>query len=564
MMAKMVSNQSRNYAQFSGRPDEYKRKKNQFDLSHDVKTTFSMGQLIPFLTLETLPGDYFECDFEVMCRFAPLFLPIMHRCDLTVHYFYVPNRILWPEPSGWSSYITQKEDLVHPWVPQPTDNPNNEKLFYVADYMGFPLDNISPGGSTINTIPVNALPLSAYLKIYDEYYRNPQIQLERWFPLVPGENDFLPANWTSGELFFVQSKLWNRDYFTSALPTPQIGAEVLVPMFNPDFDAIDSAGYSPDGPFRWRNILTDAPAATGSLAVTDASSPAGRTLSSVGQDVYLDNQETAATMRQFRLAARMLEFLERLMRTGQRYRDFLKGHFGVDPDPGTIDLPIFIGGSKGRIIISEVMATAETTNDTPEVITPLGAYAGQALAMESGRGKAKYFCKEHGWIIGIINIQPRSSYMQGLSKMWTRGVGVPGTDPGTVYDYAWEQFAGIGDQEIKFKELRYDMNNVAANINHNEEVFGYIPRYSEYRWNNDIVSGQMRTIWQSFHLGRIFTNDATLALTEPALNNDFLINLPRIDDVFQVAAAQYHEIYCHIFNNVNVWRALPKFGVPSL
>lgn len=565
-MAKMVSNQARNYAQFSGRPDEFKRKKNQFDLSHDVKTTFSMGQLIPFLTLETLPGDYFEIDFEVMCRFAPLFLPIMHRCDMTIHYFYVPNRIIWPEPSGWSSYITQKEDLLAPYFDLPVDpiSAAPGKRYSIPDYMGFPTDNIGGGGSSILNVSISMLPIAAYWAIFNEYYRNPQIQPEINLSINPGFNDI-----TSWDLYlnenpiFVAFKMWNRDYFTSSLPTPQVGAEVLVPMFNPDFAAFDDASYSPDGPFRWRKVSDDTPVATGDLTATAAVPPTGKTLANLAE-AYLDTQETAATMRQFRLAARMLEFLERLMRTGQRYRDFLKGHFGVDPDPGTIDLPIFIGGSKGRIIISEVMATAETTNETPEVVTPLGAYAGQALAMESGRSQVKYFCKEHGFVLGIINIQPRSSYMQGLSKMWTRGVGEPIQDPGSVYDYAWEQFAGIGDQEIKFKELRYDYNNVAANINHNEETFAYIPRYSEYRWNNDIISGQMRTIWQSFHLGRIFTNDAILALTEPVLNAEFISNIPRVDDIFQIGAAQDHEIYCHIFNTVNVWRALPKFGVPSL
>lgn len=571
---KPVSNASRSYSQFAGRPDEFKRNKNLFDLSHDVKTTFSMGQLIPFLTLETLPGDKFEIDFECMTRFAPLYLPIMHRCDLTVNYFYVTNRTLWGYGGqgggesiygdGWTDYITQSKDLVHPYVRVPTDDIQHEKSYFLLDYMGFPTDNITGGGSDINFLNVNAFPFAAYWKIYDEYYRNPQVEDQMWIGLTPGENDLSdwPNYYTDDHGLFVAYKLWNRDYFTSCLPTPQVGAEVLVPMYNPNYDESVFAEGSFAGPYRWRNTITHTPASDADLTVSALDTGIAGATSADGS-VYLDIQETAAPMREFRLAARMLEFLERLMRIGSRYRDFLKGEFGVDPDPGTIDLPVYIGGSKGRVIISEVMSTAETTNDT-DVLTPLGAYAGQALAMESTKRSIKYFCKEHGIILGIINIQPRSSYMQGLSRMWTRGVGVPGTEPGTVYDYAFEQFAAIGDQAVKFKELRYDYNNVAANINHNEDTFGYIPRYSEYRWNNDIVSGQMRTIWQSFHLGRIFTQVPATALTEPVLNREFVSNRPRVDDVFQIGGAQDHEIYCHIFNSVKVWRGLPKFGVPSL
>lgn len=584
-----VSNQSRSYSQFAGRPDEYKRKQNLFDLSHDVKTTFSMGQLIPFLCLETLPSDNFIIDFECFTRFAPLYLPIMHRCDLTINYFYVPNRCLWVgaqngnegslgDAGNWMDYITQNRDLVAPYIIIPADaisiNPVTGTgpgiAYSLHDYLGFPTDNITGGGSSINSMYVNAFPFAAFWKIYDEYYRNPQVEDAMSYILVAGENDL--SDWPSyypgpGDFgLFVPYKLWNRDYFTACLPTPQVGADVQIPLVNMNFDN-SATGIDPGeigGPYRWRNYVTHTPADNDNIAVSlSDTGTAGGTSLTAGDPIYLDIQETAAPMREFRLAARMLEFLERLMRIGSRYRDFLKGQFGVDPDPGTIDLPVYIGGSKGRVIISEVMATAETTNDT-DVLTPLGAYAGQALAMESAKRKIKYFCKEHGIIIGIINIQPRTSYMQGLSRMWTRGVNNGASLQGTIYDYAFEQFAAIGDQAVKFKELRYDYNNAAPNIAHNEATFGYIPRYSEYRWHNDIISAQMRTIWTSFHLGRIFTQDLEDSLLTPVLDREFVSCRPRVADVFQIGAAQDHEIYCHIFNNVHVWRQLPKFGIPSL
>jgi len=558
----MINNQTREFSQFASRPDNFQRSKNKFDLSHDHKTTFSMGQLIPFLTVETLPGDEFDIDSEIMCRFAPLYLPIMHRCDLSVNYFYVPWRIIWEQ---WEKYITQQEDLLAPYFEMLVDSIDDDGRYSILNYMGFPTDDVAPGGGNINVINVNAGPLAAYWKIYNEYYRNSQIQEEILIELQAGENDI--TGWTlymGNAPLFVANRLWNRDYFTAALPTPQIGEEVLIPMYNPDYLTED--GAQPRGPWRLRAVDDHAVAGVGAVSHGGWGGATDRGLKTTVDTTgtYLDIQETAAPLRDFRLAARMLEFLERLMRTGQRYRDFLKGHFGVDPDPGTIDLPVYIGGYKGRIIISEVMATAQTINVDADTVTPLGAYAGQALAMESGKSRIKYFCREHGFIIGIVNIQPRTSYFQGLSKMWTRGVGVPNADPGTVYDYAFEQFAGIGDQEIRFKELRYDYNNVQDNINHNEATFGYIPRYSEYRWQNDVVSGEMRTLWLSFHLGRIFTNDAVDSLTSPVLNHDFVTCFPDVSRAFQVSAAQDHEIYAWIFNNVYVWRSLPKFGVPTL
>lgn len=557
MRNKIVSNQQRNFSQFASRPDEFKRKKNLFDLSHDHKTTFSMGQLVPFLTLETLPGDQFKINYELMCRFAALYLPIMHRCDLTVNYFYVPWRIIWTD---WPKYITQSEDLLAPYYDSPLAPAaaSGTKRYRLENYMGFPTRTEI---SSVDSVAINAGPVAAYWKIWNEYYRNPQIQPEIEIPLVAGENDI--TGWTAylgDSPIFVAHKLWNRDYYTAALPTPQVGSEVQVPMYNPDF-LVETPWDDPDyvrGPFRLMQAGTHTPAADGDIVVNAVGTGIDGAMANPDDIVYLNTQETAASMRQFRLAARMLEFLERLMRTGQRYRDYLKGTYGVDPDPGTIDLPVYIGGSKGRVVISEVMSTAETVD------VPVGAYAGQALAVNAGKSTVSYFCKEHGFVIGIINIQPKSSYFQGLEKMWTRGVGLPLTNPGSVFDYALEVFAGIGDQEVLMKEVRFDTNNVPANIAHNEDVFGYIPRYSEYRWHNDIVSAEMRTIWLSFHLSRVFTQDPTDALTEPALNAEFVSCIPRIDDVFQVGGAQEHEIYAHIFNNVQVWRSLPKFGIPSL
>lgn len=534
---------NRDYNTFQDNIYDRKMNRSMFDLSHANVFTMTMGQLAPFLTLRTLPGDTFKCRVEIMSRFATLHFPIFTRIDVSIWYFYTPNRILWDQ---WELFITQNNagDLLHPvFNMNQTLLDQGDIVNLLPTYMGVPTNPNYTAGTDVTQITINAFPVAAYWKVYDEYFRNPQLQQPMFQPLVEGEN---PLYAYALGLQFLAIRNWNRDYFTSALPTPQVGSDVLVPMFNPDYNRGIAGIYeSPDGPWRVKKV-EDGVVPAGDIVQGDWTGATDDGMTVGGDPVYLDIQETAATMRQFRLAARLLEYLEQLMKVGNRYRDWLKGMWHTDPNPSAIDDPVYIGGGKGRVVISEVLATAETL-DGAEIATSVGNYSGQALALESSN-TLTYTCGEHGILLGIINMQPKSSYYQGLGRMWTDLM---------VLDYPFEHFANIGDQEILHREVNYNWTT-AGHLTTNLETFGYIGRYDDWRFHNDIVAGYMRSTLFNYHLSRSFIDNAVMFL-----NSEFITCVPRTSDVFEIAPGE-HEIYCNIWNDVTVLRQLPKHGVPKL
>ncbi len=202
--------------------------------------------------------------------------------------------------------------------------------------------------------------------------------------------------------------------------------------------------------------------------------------------------------------------------------------------------PEYLGGSKSRVSISEVLSTAET--EINGAVTPLGSQGGHGLSV-SGSNQIKYRSYEHGYIIGITNVQPVTAYQQGIPRTFRKQ---------TRFDYAWPSFAHIGEQEINMFEL-YTEGLTEEELN---EVFGYIPRYSEYKYMNNQVSGRFKTTLQFWHLARDFFN-------KPLLNASFISCRPSTR-IFADTAEGADHIYAHIYNNINVIRKLPKFGIPSL
>lgn len=537
--------------QYPVRP-EGSENRNWFEgLSHDWKASFTMGKLVPFLMLFTLPNDYFKIRAEVMMRFAPLYLPIMHRVNLALDYFFVPSRIIFnmvpTVHEGWEDFIMGKGGL-NPFINYTAIDYTYGSASEVPMYMGVPTVIEAEIPSTY-VIQINALPLAAYYMIYDQYYRNDQIQapINAQLGIADGA--------TGASLFTIEPaaslscayRNWNRDLYTMCTPEPQEGAPVQIPLVEDDFESPSGLGYK--GPFRWRNRDDDTP--HGILEnLRTAGTPAGdegQTIGFGGESVYLDIQETAATIAQFRFAAVYQEYLERAMRTGDKYSDWTENFWNTDPYKGTLQLPQFLGAQKGKVVVSEVMSTAET--ETLKV----GSYAGQALALESVSNAMEYHCLEHGWIIGIVSVYPDSGYFQGLERIWSVS---------THLDYPDPRFALIGDEEVQYKEVQYAYQD--ALLARNDQSFGYREKYAWARFKNDVVAGLFRTVLNSFHLGRLFNPlDPENLTTGSVLNSQFLQCKPRITDVFQVVEGE-DEIYCHIYNDVKVQRMLPKFGIPTL
>lgn len=514
--------------------------KSTFDLSHDYKTSFKMGWLIPFLCEETYPNEDWNCSNQVDLQFSPLILPIMHRVNVETMYFYVPNRILW---DGWEDFITGKDTATLPPHVLFGGFSDTWENSYLGNYFGLPQVQLT--NWTDSDIAINAFPFAGYRKIWDEYFRRPQVQDEIFFPLIAGSNAGLASSVNALPL----QKNWNMDYFTSALPEPQAGEEILIPLISEDLSDVawvPTQTGTEFGPSQWKQF-------DGSLGLIEnlqfQAAGGGHRLTGgpSGNEYYLDIQQTAATLAELREAVRLQEFMEKLNRTSFRYPEMIKGFFGVDPMRGTIQDPVFLGMSQGQVSVADVLQTAETrSNSSDAVIAPLGSYAGYARFQDAG-STISYSTEEHGFIFGLICVSPRSSYgVTGLERKWW--------DRQTYLDYAWKEFAEIGDEAIQDQELFLD----ATDLSIRDDVFGYTGRYNHLRYRNDYYTGQMGSDFADQHLGREFGN-------APALNTAFLRCEPRVEDVFQgIADNGDHEIRAHIWNNVVVSRGLPKFGIPQM
>ncbi|WNK12605.1 MAG: major capsid protein [Microvirus sp.] len=532
----MPVNVNRKSPDLSPRP-EFLGNRNRFDMCQNHQTTMTMGKLYPVYTKPTLPGDTWTIQGEFMFRFAPLYLPIMHHVWFNVDYYYVPNRILWPgRVNAWEEWIRPGNENIGysaPWIESPYSGLTGSQL--LIEYMGFPTALNSETGSVI----VNALPISCYLMIWDDFYRNDQITSAQWFPLVSGDNTTEFENaWEdiSGSLVIRPlRRLWSRDNYTSMTPTPQIGGDVLIPLVRPWDDTTNMLQT-------WRSAVTGDPVAAGDVQTDSSGYPI---LNTAGVQIYLDPNMSAATIRELRYNEMLTLYLERAMRTGDRYPDYLESFWESNPFYNIIDRPVRIAGKKGKVVVSEVLSTAETTAAQSYV----GSYSGQAMMLEASK-TIHYTCPEHGWIMAICSVIPQSAYMQGLDPFWEQWV--------SSMQYPLEQFALIGDEAVPKKEVAYDYEDTQFGPSNNE-TFGYRPKYSVYRHSNDIYSGLMRSTFLSFHLGRIF-NSSDIA-SGLALNTEFITCVPRITDVFRVAENE-DEIYAWIYHEAFVTRRLPKYGIP--
>lgn len=514
-------------------------KKNVFPRPHQHITTFKMGWCVPFLCEETLPGDTWRLSHEIQMRFLPLYFPIMSQIDIRVDYFYVTNTTLWPvtlNDKGFEDFIQDEGDLTWPYQDLSTGAQSgtitNIQEDSVLCYLGIPTTELV---GVTDPQHISALKVAAYAKIWDFYYRSDHLQDEIWQVLIEGENV-----WCNDVGFALPQKAaWAHDYFTSALPQPVEGSDVLIPLLK------DPPDYPNDG---LKMVNAASGGATG--AVTDVEIDNGflqksGTGTELGVDVGNFNEQ-ADTIRKLRLHVMLQEFWERANRIGGKFRNFVAGRWGVDPRPGDIDEAVYIGSSRGRVVISDVMQTAETTNDTDGTVTsPVGQYSGQALALQSSN-TFQYSCQEWGWIMGIVVVRPRPGYFQGVERSWFRE---------TYMDYPFPEFAHIGDQAIMNKEIYWDWTDNNPTLH--DAAFGYVPRYSEWRWKNDTVSGKMRTQFANWHLHQKYD-------TRPTLNSDFIACTPRADDVFVMSDNSEHEIFANIYCDNSVSRGLPRFGTPAL
>lgn len=495
-------------------------KHNSFDLSQEKKLSCNMADLIPILMQEVVPGDKFRVTTEMMLRMAPMLAPIMHRVNVFTHFFFVPNRLVWAE---WQDFITGGENgSAAPYFPVVTITNAQKAQAYkgtLSDYLGVPTTH---SGMTIaQNLSLSALPYRAYQLIWDEYYRDQNLQAKSGMKLV----STVDSN-EQGAITKLRKRAWEKDYFTSALPWTQKGGAVTLPQtFDYKLPAIvkDSNGATVNS----NNLKTSS---TGQLI--------GETGSVIAKIENLN--AVGITVNDLRRSTRLQEWLEKNARGGSRYVESILSHFGVRSSDARLQRPEYLGGGKQPVVISEVLNTSATATE------PQGNMAGHGLSVGNTMQFNKSF-EEHGYIIGIMSILPRTTYQQGVPRSLFKF---------DKFDYYWPEFANLGEQEIKYREIMMPYTAPVETVDQNS-TFAYQSRYAEYKFNESSVHGDFRDTLSFWHLGRQFASQTM------AFNEDFIIADPS-HRIFAVTDPAVHKIYVQLYNDIKAVRPMPIFGTPQL
>jgi len=527
--------------------------RSSFDLTHDKRLTTRMGRLTPVLVQECVPSDSFDISSEMLVRLAPLLAPIYDQIEVYVHLFFVPNRLIWED---WEEFITGGrlgvgiDPAVAPVPPfvnigaALTSAGNNFDPGTLADYLGVPsLGVIDPVPANWNLTTLDVMPFGAYQLIWYHYYRDRNfIDDNDTFPLASGDQGVSLFN----SLNTSQNRNYTHDYFTSALPFTQRGEEVLIPIevaltYRDEAILYDTGvpGVAPSGAL--------ATIATGS---TGPDGEAGTGIFTPGKNALgIDNIESASngstTINDFRAAYALQVWLERNAIGGSRYTESTQAHFGVKPQDSRLQRPEYIGGGRIPVRISEVLSTSWSVDGDSETV-PLANMAGHGLTY-GNTNRARYFCTEHGFIMGILSIMNPPSYFQGLPRMFRRR---------SFLDYPWPTFAKLGEQEVHNFEIYC---NPASLIETDGQLplFGYQSRYAEYKHNHNTVHGDFKTNLDFWHMAR------KLDPTSAVLNEQF-IQCDPTNRVFAVEDETIDKIFVHMFHRINARRPLPRYNIPNL
>lgn len=498
-----------------------------FDRSHGHKTTFDAGLLIPFFIDEALPGDTFNLRTTALARLATPIFPLMDNMYMDTQFFSVPIRLLWDNWQKFNGEQKNPGDSTDFTIPQMYSTIGGWPAGSIQDYMGLP--------TGVENLSVSALFCRAYNLIWNEWYRDQNMQDS--VPVPTGDGPDL------GESYTLLRRGKRHDYFTSALPWPQKGPGVTIPLgttapviglarmgaaqavvnyFDQDNVAATGNYFNVDGANTSLGLKED-PAAPGTMAV------------------YADlNGATAATINSLRQAFQIQKIFERDARGGTRYTELIKSHFGVTSPDARLQRPEYLGGGSTPVNVTPIPQTAPSGAYAD---TPQGNLAAVGTAAIHGHGFTSSFT-EHCIIIGLVSVRADLTYQQGINRMWSRR---------TRFDFYWPALSHIGEQAVLQKEI------FTAGTVDDDKVFGYQERYAEYRYKPSMITGEFRSNFpqslDAWHLSQDFA-------TAPVLNADFIQENPPIDRVIAVPSEPHFLFDSYI--KMRCARPMPTYGVPGL
>lgn len=561
--------------------------RNLFDRSRPNSLTLTFQRCVPTMFEEIIPGDLFRVGTETFARLQPMIAPVMNNMKISQHFFFVPLRTLnkhfaefmFNNRTGDYSDVLPytHTDVLYQVVYELNDSSQNYiavEVIRLFDYMGLPFKYSSKTSAQLfvdewlddpwnvavadSKKRVNLVPFFAYQKVWSEYFRDENVEEDPFitfetetgydlFELVGDVDNVVSANLVDfGKFIFqLRPRAWQHDRFTSSLPFAQRGPDVLLPIAgNAPFTISTGLGGSVSSS-AWDNIgIGVTKEGTGvqplktfdiggnktPLKVLNSTAPVV-----LGGSLDFDDAALTTTINSLRRAERLQRWYENSARGGVRPNEATLAHFGVRTPDATLDRAEFLGGSMQPIVVSEVAQTSETTQSSPQ-----GTLAGKGTSYKGSNGFKSYFT-EHGFVICFTSSLVRANYWQGLPKLFSRM---------QRDEYYWPEFANLGEEPVYTKELYVD-DNVAE-----DEVFGYVPRYSDYKSAVGECHGDMRSSLSFWTQTREFAN-------KPVLNREFLFGDPSLSP-FAVQSRFSDQIICTIQFNVKASRLMPFYGVPTI
>ncbi len=543
----MNRNSEQHYAQVPHA--EIRRAK--FDRPFNLLTTMNEGDLVPIYVDEVLPADTFKINLNALVRMATPLYPVMDNANIDFYFFFVPARLLW---NHFENLMGQNDstfwaETTEYTTPQTTAPENGWNVGTIADYMGIP--------TGVKGLSVNSMPFRAYAKIWNEWFRDENLQQ----PVTQSKDDTTTTGSNTGtkltdaEAGGLPLKVCKyKDYFTSCLPSPQKSAEPVsmpltgnAPVIMSQFDLtpwpnsktvwLNGSGTNAAPKVTARTIGADENWARISGATTSGGSGDG-TSTYLAADL---SNVTGTTINELRQAIAVQHIFERDARTGTRYKEILKGAWGVTSPDARLDRSEYIGGYRLPININQVIQTSSTDSTSPQGNT--AAYSMTTMS----RNMCTYSATEHGFVLGLAAIRVDHSYQQGLPRMWTRS---------TRFSYYDPMLANLGEQAVLNQEI------YAQGTSKDTEVFGYQEAWADYRYRTNMVTSEMRSTYaqtlDAWHYADKYDSLPTLSSSWIKEGTE------NIDRTLAVQSSNSHQFICNFYFDQSWTRPMPVYSVPGL